>query len=139
MNGTKLVVSFDPGVANMGVAGISVKNDKATLEFQRTFDIRDVKGELSADKLLESIDNVERLVGIMEKRHNMENETLWVVEYPPPLSTRANPGLVRQNTFVEAFIQCLIITEGVCLKMMVPEGVKKYFEFLNTNQIKIYQ
>ena len=128
---TQLAVSFYPGLSHLGVEGISYHEDCSIhLEFHKTFDIRSgPSGKLSPDELLAGIDEVELLVGRMEEKYKKINETVWVLEYQPPLATRANPGLVRQNTFVEAFIQCWLMTEGVKYKKVSPSHVKKYFGF----------
>ena len=96
MTTTQLAVSFDPGLSHLGVAGISYHEDCTVhLEFHK----------LSPDEFLAGIDEVELLVGRMEEKYRKINETVWVLEYQPPLATRANQGLVRQNIFVEAFIR----------------------------------
>ena len=95
---TRLAVSFDPGPSHLGVAGISYRDNKPFLEFHKTFDIRcPPKGELGPYELLAAIDDVELHVGRMEEKYGLVGETLWVLEYQPPLSTRSNPGLVRQK------------------------------------------
>jgi len=65
----------------------------------------------------------------MEEKYGLSHQTLWVLEYQPPLATRANPGLVRQNTFVEAFLQCWMMTEGVRFRKVAPASVKRHFSF----------
>ena len=66
---------------------------------------------------------------VMEHKYKMENETLWVLEYQPPLATRQNPGLVRNNTFIEAFVQCWIMEQGFPFKKVAPASVKRHFNF----------
>ena len=131
MTTSQLAVSFDPGLSHLCVDGISYHEDCTVhLEFHRTFDIRcGPSGKLSPDELLAGIDEVELLVGRMEEKYRKINETVLVLEYQPPLATRANLGLVRQNTFVEAFIQCWLMTEGVRYKKVSPSLFMKYFGF----------
>ena len=127
---TRLAVSFDPGVTHLGVAGISYRDNIPYIEFCSTYDIRTHRrGSLSADLLLGAIDEVELLVGRMEDKYGMDQKTLWVLEYQPPLATRENPGLVRQNTFVEAFIQSWLMSEGHKFRKVSPSSVKRHFEF----------
>ena len=125
----RLVVSFDPGVSNFGVAGLSISDERTYLEFQKTFDIRGQVRDLDPEKLHEVLDEVDQLVGVMEHKYKMENETLWVLEYQPPLATRQNPGLVRNNTFIEAFVQCWIMEQGFPFKKVAPASVKRHFNF----------
>jgi len=137
MNDVKLVVSIDPGMANFGVAGISVIGDQVKLEYEQTFDIRGSHNELNVDRLKTILILVEYEVIKMEQRHRTPHlSTLWVVEYQPPLDTRNNPGLVRQNTFIEAFVQCWCIKEHYLYRKVAPAAVKNFFGFpkSSTNQ-----
>ena len=134
MENTKLAVSFDPGAAHFGVAGVSYSlsrtgDETVELEFQKTFDIRNDQGGPDPDKLLEALDDVELLVDSMEERHETKGETLWANEYQPPLNTRSNPGLVRNNTYVEAFVDSWILNEGKEHRKVPPSAVKREFEF----------
>ena len=93
---TRLAVSFDPGLSYLGVAGISYRDNKPFLEFHKTIDIRCPPiGEFGPIELLAAIDDFELHVGRMEEKYGLVGETIWVLEYQPPLSTRSNPGLVR--------------------------------------------
>ena len=128
---TRLVVSIDPGVANLGVAGLSMNEDYTIikLEFKKTFAVDDSHRKLDPEILFTVIEEeIDSLVTAMERRVK-GIETLWVLEYQPPLNTRSNPGLVRNNTFVEAFIHSWLVSNGRKLKVVAPSSVKKRFNF----------
>ena len=128
---TRLVVSIDPGVSNLGLAGISVNEDFSIikLEFKKTFNVS-INGKLDPDILFTTLeDEIDSLVSLMERRYDNKIQTLWVIEYQPPLNTRSNPGLVRNNTFVEAFIHSWLVSNGRKLKVVAPSSVKKRFNF----------
>ena len=78
-------------------------------------------------------EEIDELVAQMERKYDKPNQTLWVVEYQPPLATRNNPGLVRNNTYVEAFIHAWIFKDGRVMKKVAPSAVKRHFQFPKTD------
>lgn len=127
MNKTKLAISFDPGVTHFGVAGVSYDGKMVGLEFHKTFDIRGDRGQPDPIKLEAALNEVLGRADIMQRKYS---EQIWyVIEYQPPLATRSNPGLVRQNTYVEAFVEGWLRFGLQNVIKVAPSAVKRHFKF----------
>jgi hypothetical protein len=131
----QLAVSFDPGVANLGVAGVVIMPAEGgrprviELVFGDTFNITKGPSVRSPDiGLLSAVmSEIEERVHSMETAHG--TRAVWVLEYQPPLGTRSNPGLVRANTWVEAFIETYCWLKGKPYRRVAPSAVKRAFWF----------
>jgi hypothetical protein len=126
---SKLAISFDPGVVHLGVAAVVIpEGDLPKMEWSKTWN---VKGEKrSPDPILmlammEVIEEVEK--EICEKR-GIE-DAMWVIEYQPPLNTVKNPGLVRMNTWVEAFLETWCRVKQKRVRIVASSAVKRKFSF----------
>ena len=124
-----LIVSFDPGVVNFGVACLICDiHGNISLEYSETFN---VKGRRSHEPslMMEMMTKVGGEVTRIETSINTDNPTIWVLEYQPPLATRSNPGLVRMNTWVEAFIETWLMLKEKPYRVIASSTVKKHFNF----------
>lgn len=122
-----LLVSFDPGANNLAVIVASMKKEAKwsfNLLFQRVF--RPSSKTASPDiSLLNDMMNV--VDGYVMRQHAATVK--WVIEYQPPLNTCSNPGLVRKNTWVEAFLVTWCVDHGKDWMMVASSAVKKRFKF----------
>ena len=136
------VVSFDPGVVNLGVAGIlSEKGKSLKLDFYRTYNVKsdDLKGA-DRNKLFLMLEEIDALIKATDyKRPYLTwQKAIWVVEYQPPLESLRNPGLVRSNTFVESFIIAWCMARDKQIHVVYPSAVKTHFDFPKTAKYRQY-
>jgi hypothetical protein len=123
-----LLVSFDPGCTNLAVVvarmdgGIKAGVD---LLMQKVYNPSTKTHSPDISLLSEMMDEIDEFVG----HFNDGVPVLWVIEYQPPLNTCSNPGLVRKNTWVEAFLVTWCWNRKKDWKLVASSAVKKKFKF----------
>ena len=85
--------------------------------------IDDSKLNTLCQAMLYEVDTYSRVLGVKKL------QIVWLIEYQPPLGVWRNPGLVRMNTYVEAFLKGWLTGRGGTVVCVHPASVKHFFRF----------
>lgn len=125
----QLAISFDPGVVHLGVAAVLIpKGGFPKMEWSKTWN---VKGEKRSPDPILMLEMMEVIEGVEREICGTKGVTdpVWVIEYQPPLNTLRNPGLVRMNTWVEAFLETWCRVKRKHVRIVYSCAVKKKYSF----------
>jgi hypothetical protein len=118
------IISFDPGTVHFGLCIFDVIDGEITKII--------TTATVNVDSPNKSPDPI-KLMDLMELMVipiiNTDETILYVIEYQPPLNTLSNPGLVRKNTWVEAFLDTWARLHHIIPTYVYPASVKKYWNF----------
>lgn len=144
------VVSFDPGTAHFAYTILHVSHPEsvgcllpgAMLPLPAVRVVERGSGSVETPRRSPDPQMLEERLMIIEKAiHDFgpELEELWVIEYQPPLNTCSNPGLVRKNTYVEAFLETFCRLRHHNYKIVASSAVKRWFNFPKVDRGSQYQ
>ena len=140
-----LVVSFDPGTANLAhiIAKVSQAPwlESPTLELWEAA-VSNVSTRAHSPDITRLLDLVRRIelsvAAALESYKMLPTSVIWVIEYQPPLNTLSNPGLVRKNTWVEAFLQTYAHVKDHAVSIVASSAVKQWFRFPKVERSRQY-
>jgi hypothetical protein len=129
-------ITVDPGLKNLAICLVQVWTEGPTSETQAQLlynKIFDLSGKPNPNKerarivFPQAAHEIAQIIG--QKSIAIEQV---LIEFQPPLATRANPALVRWNTWVEAyavafFAHCPILPP-IPITYVHPSSVKRHFD-----------
>jgi hypothetical protein len=135
-----MVVSFDPGTTHLAyVVALAYVEPEGVELYPLKQEVLDVTSESRApdpfllDLMWASVMETVRVNYI----HPVENCYIFI-EYQPPLNTLSNPGLVRKNTWVEAYLETRARHCGIEYSIVASSAVKKWFRFPHVDKARQY-
>jgi hypothetical protein len=124
-----IVMAIDPGVRNLALAILFFGdiNYPPVLIGTATWNIKSRETKVSLGDAMENVmSDINLVIRTNIKMKYPSQDIIIIVEYQPPLNTRENPNLVRENTYVEAFITGFSRADDLPLVVIAPAAVKKW-------------
>lgn len=132
---SSVIISIDPGISHLAIVIGKATDLGSEIKFEIISEkTANIGGSTCPDpqKLVRVVEEIARQVADIPN-------PVWVIEYQPPLNTFSNPGLVRKNTWVEAFFITWCLSKGFRYKVVASSAVKSFFQFPKSEPRSQYQ
>lgn len=125
-----ILVGIDPGITNLAASFILVRSTEKPIPLGFvTWDVSQNKGRLLPEALAAVTQDIKQIIRYYTAEAYYSWPSLsaacpqvrWVIEYQPPINVKQNPALIRNNTYVEAYLSAVAGSE---LAIVMPASVK---------------